>query len=80
MFAVNLPCGTTGEITERASATDDLMTVRQFCGIIGVSRDTFYRWRQLGHAPTSHRLPNGSLRITRADYEAWLKTLRDEST
>jgi predicted DNA-binding transcriptional regulator AlpA len=54
----------------------DLMDVKTFCAAVGVSADTFYRWRQLGTAPTAIRLPNGSLRITTADYRSWLKKLR----
>lgn len=37
-----------------------------------VSRRTFYRWRELGIAPACIRLPNGSLRIRREDFRAWL--------
>ena len=80
MIATNLPCRTEGEITEKGNPPNDLMTVRQFCMAVGVSRDTFYRWRQLGNAPVAHRLPNGSLRIARANYEAWLDTLKDKAS
>jgi predicted DNA-binding transcriptional regulator AlpA len=66
-------------MTEKSPAPDELMTVRQFCAAIGVSRDTFYRWRLLGNAPPAYRLPNGSLRITIADYMTWLNSLRDEA-
>jgi predicted DNA-binding transcriptional regulator AlpA len=59
-------------------ADDELMTVKTFCRMIGVSADTFYRWRQLGTAPVAIRLPNGSLRITGADYRTWLGKLRGE--
>lgn len=56
--------------------TTDLMTVREVLSELnGVSRDTFYRWRQLGVAPPAIRLPNGELRIRRADLEQWLNNL-----
>jgi predicted DNA-binding transcriptional regulator AlpA len=42
----------------------------------GVSRRTFYRWREIGRAPRGFRLPNGELRIYRSDLEAWLESLR----
>ncbi|WP_091098907.1 helix-turn-helix transcriptional regulator [Nonomuraea pusilla] len=42
----------------------------------GVSRRTFYRWREIGKAPEGIRLPNGELRINRSDLEAWLESLR----
>ncbi|TQS12022.1 helix-turn-helix domain-containing protein [Microbispora sp. SCL1-1] len=43
----------------------------------GVSRRTFYRWRELGHAPKCVKLPNGELRIWRSDLAAWLESLRE---
>jgi predicted DNA-binding transcriptional regulator AlpA len=42
----------------------------------GVSRRTFYRWREIGKAPQGFRLPNGELRIYRSDLDAWLESLR----
>jgi predicted DNA-binding transcriptional regulator AlpA len=54
----------------------DLMTVRDVLAELnGVSRDTFYRWRQLGVAPRAIRLPNGELRVRRSDFERWLADL-----
>jgi predicted DNA-binding transcriptional regulator AlpA len=38
----------------------------------GISRRTFYRWRELGIAPDCIRLPNGELRVRRASLNAWL--------
>lgn len=43
----------------------------------GVSKRTFYRWRELGKAPTCIRLPNGELRVYRADFKAWLEQHRE---
>jgi predicted DNA-binding transcriptional regulator AlpA len=52
------------------------MTVREVLAELnGVSRDTFYRWRQLGVAPRAIRLPNGELRVRRADFLHWLDNL-----
>ncbi|MEU8319703.1 helix-turn-helix domain-containing protein [Nonomuraea sp. NPDC048881] len=56
---------------------DELLTVRQVLTELGgVSRRTFYRWREIGKAPEGIRLPNGELRIYRSDLEAWLESLR----
>ena len=56
----------------------DLMTVREVLAELnGVSRDTFYRWRQLGVAPRAIRLPNGELRIRRSELLRWLDELPD---
>lgn len=57
-----------------------LLTVREVLAELGgVSRDTFYRWRQLGTAPPAFRLPNGELRIRRGDLLDWLESLRTEA-
>ncbi|MCE4943465.1 helix-turn-helix domain-containing protein [Streptomyces albulus] len=38
---------------------------------IGMSRAAFYRMRARGQAPRIYKLPNGELRIRRADLDAW---------
>jgi hypothetical protein len=37
-----------------------------------LSRRTWQEWRAKGKAPKCIRLPNGDLRIRRAEYERWL--------
>ncbi|GGX37249.1 helix-turn-helix transcriptional regulator [Streptomyces lomondensis] len=55
---------------------DELMTVRQVLDELGgVSRRTFYRWRELGLGPAAFKLPNGELRVWRSDFSAWLGQL-----
>lgn len=57
---------------------DQLLTVPEVLAALGgVSRRTFYRWRELGHAPRCIKLPNGELRIWRSDLVAWLESLRE---
>ncbi|SDL78456.1 Predicted DNA-binding transcriptional regulator AlpA [Nonomuraea maritima] len=56
---------------------NELLTVRQVLDELGgVSRRTFYRWREIGKAPKGIRLPNGELRIYRSDLDDWLESLR----
>ncbi|MEZ7130450.1 helix-turn-helix transcriptional regulator [Nonomuraea sp. AD125B] len=56
---------------------DELLTVRQVLDELGgISRRTFYRWREIGKAPKGIRLPNGELRIYRSDLDAWIESLR----
>ncbi|MEV5571117.1 helix-turn-helix domain-containing protein [Spirillospora sp. NPDC052269] len=58
----------------------DLMTLEQLLAELGgVSRNTFYRWRQLGKGPRSLRLPNGQLRFRRQDVRAWLEALSEDA-
>ncbi|MGW4562811.1 helix-turn-helix transcriptional regulator [Streptomyces sp. NPDC004561] len=52
----------------------ELLTVRQVLEELGgVSRRTFYRWRELHLAPACIRLPNGELRVRRDVLDAWVK-------
>lgn len=53
------------------------LTVADLCAELGVARSTFYDWRQAKKAPRCIRLPNGEIRIRRADLEAWLRSLED---
>ncbi|GGK69847.1 excisionase [Planomonospora parontospora subsp. parontospora] len=57
---------------------DELLTVPQVLEELGgLSRRTFYRWRELGHAPKCIKLPNGEIRIWRSDFTTWLESLRE---
>jgi predicted DNA-binding transcriptional regulator AlpA len=59
---------------------DELLTVPQVLNELnGVSRRTFYRWRELGNGPRCIRLPNGELRIARRDLESWIDGLRGQA-
>ncbi|MEV5978880.1 helix-turn-helix domain-containing protein [Streptomyces sp. NPDC052114] len=41
---------------------------------IDMSRAAFYRMRARGEAPRLRKLPNGQLRVSRADLDAWWET------
>ncbi|MFH8566972.1 helix-turn-helix transcriptional regulator [Streptomyces sp. NPDC017993] len=41
---------------------------------IRMSRAAFYRMRARGKAPRLSKLPNGHLRVSRADLDAWWAT------
>ncbi|MFI9574573.1 helix-turn-helix transcriptional regulator [Microbispora rosea] len=57
---------------------DRLLTVPEVLAELGgVSRRTFYRWRELGHAPKCIKLPNGELRVWRSELTAWLASLQE---
>ncbi|MBZ3904545.1 MULTISPECIES: helix-turn-helix transcriptional regulator [Streptomyces] len=55
------------------------LTVDDVCDELGIARSTFYDWRQKGRGPRCIRLPNGSLRIRRSDFENWLSDCEDAS-
>ncbi|QPP06555.1 helix-turn-helix domain-containing protein [Streptomyces bathyalis] len=57
-----------------AHSRSQLLTVREVLDELGgVSRRTFYRWRELRIAPRCIRLPNGELRVRRDALEDWLQ-------
>jgi excisionase family DNA binding protein len=53
------------------------LTIVEVCDDLGISRSTFYDWRAKGRAPRCIKLPNGDIRINRAEYERWLATLEE---
>ncbi len=55
-------------------ARKDFLTLTEFLEELDVPRSTFFRWKALGQAPRTYKLPNGQLRIRRSDYEAWMAT------
>ena len=56
---------------------DDRLTIAQLCKELGISRSTFYEWRAKGRAPRCIKLPNGQIRIRRAEFERWLDSLEE---
>lgn len=48
------------------------MTLAEVCEELGIGRSTFYDWRAKRRAPRCFKLPNGDLRIRRADFEDWI--------
>lgn len=56
-------------------AIDPLLTVTDVLEILGVTRNTFDKWRRSGRGPAAYRLPNGSLRFRKSDVEAWFEDL-----
>lgn len=55
-----------------STPTADKLTLTQLCEELQISRSTFYDWRKKGRAPKCIKLPNGDLRIRRADLDQWL--------
>ncbi|WP_328493929.1 helix-turn-helix domain-containing protein [Streptomyces sp. NBC_00414] len=60
-----------------ARALDEKMTLKEVIADLRVPQSTFYRWRQIGKAPRSIKLPNGDVRIRRSEYERWLAERED---
>jgi len=49
-----------------------LLSIPAICAELGISRSTFYEWRAKGRAPKCVKLPNGRLRVRRAELDRWL--------
>ncbi|MFJ9244242.1 helix-turn-helix transcriptional regulator [Streptomyces sp. NPDC101776] len=47
------------------------LKLREVLEEIDMSRAAFYRMRARGQAPRMHKIPNGQLRVSRADLDAW---------
>jgi excisionase family DNA binding protein len=56
---------------------DELLTSEEMAESMRISKDTLYKWTCNGRfaPPGLIKLPNGQLRITRADLMAWLRGL-----
>jgi predicted DNA-binding transcriptional regulator AlpA len=54
------------------------LTLAEFLEAEQVAKSTFFKWKALGLAPATYKLPNGQIRIRRAAYEAWLATLEEQ--
>lgn len=48
------------------------LTIDEICAELGVARSTFYDWRAKKRAPRCIKLPNGDIRVRRAEFERWL--------
>jgi predicted DNA-binding transcriptional regulator AlpA len=53
---------------------NEKLTLAEVCAELRIERSTFYDWRTKGRAPRCLKLPNGEIRITRRDLDAWLET------
>ncbi|WP_062440015.1 helix-turn-helix transcriptional regulator [Herbidospora daliensis] len=59
--------------------TPRMLTLVDLCEELQISRSTFYDRRAKGRAPKCLKLPNGDLRIRRADLDHWLDTREDNA-
>jgi predicted DNA-binding transcriptional regulator AlpA len=55
-----------------SQARRSYLTLAEFLEELDVPKSTFFRWKVLGQAPRTYKLPNGQLRIRRTDFDAWM--------
>lgn len=51
---------------------EHLLTVPEICARLGISRSTFYDWRQAHKAPPCLVLPNAQIRVRETDFSRWV--------
>jgi predicted DNA-binding transcriptional regulator AlpA len=56
-----------------AAPTNRMLTLVEALAELRMSRAAFYRLRARGKAPRCLKLPNGQIRIRRADLDAWFE-------
>ena len=56
----------------------DLLTPAQVCEYLGISQDTYYRWRREGYGPPITRLSVRKVYVRRDDLEKWVKGQREK--
>ncbi|MFD9880549.1 helix-turn-helix transcriptional regulator [Streptomyces alboflavus] len=60
-------------------ARPQMLKLREVLEEIDMSRAAFYRMRTRGQAPRLRKLPNGQLRVSRADLDKWWETCGDRA-
>jgi excisionase family DNA binding protein len=51
---------------------DRLLTMTEVCDLLGISRSTFYDWRQAHRAPPCVVLPNRQIRVRESQLNDWV--------
>ena len=64
-------------VTPASRGPNEKLTIPEVCWELKISRSTFYDWRAKRRAPRCITLPNGSLRVRRADLDRWLSAHED---
>ena len=62
---------------QASRGSNEKLTIAEVCRELKISRSTFYDWRAKRRAPRCISLPNGSLRVRRADLDRWLSAHED---
>ncbi|WP_327284873.1 helix-turn-helix transcriptional regulator [Streptomyces sp. NBC_01205] len=56
----------------RRTPADEWLPLTDALAELGITRATWYRWRNRGYCPEVRRLPNGHLRIRRSVLDAFM--------
>ena len=69
----------TATASRTGAASRTHLTIAEVCIELHVSRSTFYDWRAKGRAPRCIKLPNGEIRIRRAELDRWLNSCEESA-
>jgi predicted DNA-binding transcriptional regulator AlpA len=67
----------TRDVTSHVS-TGRQLKVEAVCEELDITPRTFYEWRAKNKAPRCIKLPNGKLRVRRADLDSWIAAHYEE--
>lgn len=56
---------------------DELLPLSAVLDELGITRASWYRWRNRGVGPKVHKLPNGHLRVRRSELDAFLREMEE---
>jgi predicted DNA-binding transcriptional regulator AlpA len=56
---------------------DELLPLSEVLDELGITRASWYRWRNRGVGPRVTRLPNGRLRVRRSELDAFLREMEE---
>ncbi|WP_052397757.1 helix-turn-helix transcriptional regulator [Streptomyces sp. NRRL F-5123] len=56
---------------------DELLPLSAVLDELGITRASWYRWRNRGVAPRVHKLPNGHLRVRRSELDEFLREMEE---
>ena len=65
--------GRQGQGRQGQNVLCDFISLKQLAVLLGVSYETTRKWRARGVLPHTIVLPNGQIRISLADLDAWLE-------
>lgn len=66
-------------ITTDGKAGEQKLTIPELCEELRISPSTFYDWRAKRKAPRCIKLPNGAIRVRRADLDVWLANMTEDA-
>jgi predicted DNA-binding transcriptional regulator AlpA len=69
----------TDAVKESTLARPEMLKLPEVLKEIGISRAAFYRMRARGQAPKLRKLPNGQVRVSRADLDAWWESCTEHA-